>query len=92
MFSRLLLTLGQQASGLRLYRRPSADGLEGLTKPGRLNQNHLELAEVPPAQCGVNRHSFPIVLSYIRVGLFVFYYPHLFAFYYRVLCISCISA
>jgi hypothetical protein len=63
--------------GLRLYRRPSADGLEGLTKPGRLKQNHPELAEVAPAQCGVNRPSFPFVLSYIRVGLVVFYYPHL---------------
>jgi hypothetical protein len=69
MFSRLLLTLGQQASGLRLYRRPSADGLEGLTKPGRLNQNHPELAEVAPAQCGVNRPSFPF-----RVVLFVLFY------------------
>jgi hypothetical protein len=37
---------------------PAVVGLEGSTKPGRLKNQSHQLAEVPPAQCGVNWPSF----------------------------------
>ena len=42
-----------------LYQRPSAGGLEGLTKPGRLFKKFPGARGRVPAQCGVNRSSFP---------------------------------